>query len=458
MDRLTAEALGHLEKALVHDPTHIEALIALSNAHLDQGSFHEVEELLNRALSFRKDQSEVFFLLATLQALRDDNESASKTIDKAIELAADNPKYLRLASEIAKKREISFEHQIFLERLIDLEPLDGDAHYELGKIFHHPDDFDRVKLLFEIAIDLLPNNTSPIYSLALHLYQGEKSLEDGTISIESDIPYAKKLLKKILSLNSGEGKAKVLLAEIELKSDEEVSAVRLLEEALENQGTRGEAAYKLGLIWQKNDKLTKAKKYYLSAMEHEEWEAFGEFRLGLLMLEQGQAKEAGRHLHQCISSFKKEEASLVKSKDHHLEKLNFHASRKELQSLQLIRKCLGEANLAIYKSKQVSRIDKTTLRYLNEALLHYPHYPKANYEKGLYFVKSGERENAKTKFENSVEGDWNHWQSHMELAKLANIGKEWRKAEMHFKIVLDLDPGNKQATAHLKQIQTRSKK
>jgi tetratricopeptide (TPR) repeat protein len=458
LDRLTAEALGHLEKALVHDPNHIDALIALSTAHLDQGNFREVEKLLNRALSIRKDQSEVFFLMATSQALQDENESASKSIDKAIEIEAEQPKYFRLASEIAKKRQISFEHQVFLERLIDLEPLDGEAHYELGKIFHHPDDFDRVKLLFEIAIELLPRNTRPMYSLACHLYQGEKSLEDGSIRLESDIPYAKKLLKKILAVNSGEAEAKILLAEIELKSDEEVSAVRLLEEALENQRSRGEAAYKLGLIWQKKDKRTKAKKYYLSAMEHEDWEALSQFRLALVMLEQGQTKEPIRHLHQCISSFKKEEASLVKSKDQHLEKLNFHASRKELQSLQLIRKCLGEANLAIYKSKQVSKVDKTTLGYLNEALLHYPHYPKANYEKGLYFIQSGERENAKTKFENSVEGDWNHWPSHMELAKLAKIGKEWQKAEMHFKIVLDLDPGNKQATIHLKQIQAAPKK
>ena len=48
-----------------------------------------------------------------------------------------------------------------LERLIDLEPLDGKAHYELGKLLHHPDDFDRVKLLFEISVDLLPDGHVP---------------------------------------------------------------------------------------------------------------------------------------------------------------------------------------------------------------------------------------------------------------------------------------------------------
>ena len=52
-----------------------------------------------------------------------------------------------------------------------------------------------------------------------------------------------------------------------------------------------------------------------------------------------------------------------------------------------------------------------------------------------------------------MEGDWNHWPAHMELASLAKAGKELQKAEMHAKIVLDLDPKNHIATSLLKKIQ-----
>lgn len=458
MDGLTAEALRHLDKALTHEPNHVPALIALSNAYLNQGNFHEVEKLLKKALSVRQDQSEVFFLNARLLVLQNDHDAAAKSIDEAIKLEPDQPKLYRLASDIAKDRRKSFERQLFLERLIDLEPLDGEAHYELGKLLHHPDDFDRVKLLFEIAIDLLPDDTHPMFSLAQHLYVGEKSLEDGTISVQRETESAKKLLREILSITTRQSKAKILLAEIELKSDEELSATRLLEEALEDKTTKGEASYELGLIWEKKGDAAKALRYYKSAMEHEEWEALGEFRLAVVLLGKGQGKNAGKHFEKCISSFKKKEKYLVKSKDHNLEKLDFQASRKELKSLQLIRKCLGEANLGIYKCNYESRNDESFTRHLDEALIHYPHYPEANYEKGLWHMQSGEEENAKARFENSVEGDWNHWPSHLELAKIAKIGNELQKAEMHLKIVLDLDPENKTASTLLKKIHKSSKK
>jgi hypothetical protein len=114
--------------------------------------------------------------------------------------------------------------------------------------------------------------------------------------------------------------------------------------------------------------------------------------------------------------------------------------------------------LAIYKCNYESRNDESISRYLDEALLHYPHYPEANYEKGLYYLESGEEENAKVRFEKCAESDWSHWPSHMELAKIAKIGNECQKAEMHLKIVLDLDLGNKAASAFLKKIQKFSKK
>ena len=241
MDGLTAEALRHLEKALAYEPNHVPSLIALSNAYLEQGEFSKVRGLLEEALASRQDQGEVFFLMARLLALQDDHEKAAQSIDQAIKLEPDQTKYYRLACEIAKARQRTLEHQVFLERLIDLEPLDGEAHYELGKLLHHPDDFDRVKLLFEISMDLLPDDTRPMFALAQHLYAGEKSLADGTINIQREPESAKKLLRKILSVTPRSSQAKILLAKIELISKEEIVATRLLEEALGKEGGLGQS-------------------------------------------------------------------------------------------------------------------------------------------------------------------------------------------------------------------------
>ena len=208
--------------------------------------------------------------MARFLKLQNDYEKAAESIDLAIKLEPDQSKLYRLASEIAKARQKKLDYQIFLERLIDLEPLDGKAHYELGKLLHHPDDFDRVKLLFEISVDLLPDDPRPMFALAQHLYAGEKSLEDGSIKVQREPENAKKLLRKILSCSPRSTEAKILLAEIELKCDEEVVATRLLEEALEDKNASGKASYELGRIWEEKGDLDKAGKYYESAMESED--------------------------------------------------------------------------------------------------------------------------------------------------------------------------------------------
>ncbi len=451
MDCLTAEALRHLEKALACEPNHVPSLIALSNAYLEQGEFSKARRLLEESLASRQDQGEVFFLMARLLALQDDHEKAVQSIDQAIKLEPDQSKYYRLACEIAKACQRTHEHQVFLERLIDLEPLDGETHYELGRLLQHPDDFDRVKLLFEISMDLLPDDTRPMFALAQHLYAGEKSLADGSINIQREPESAKKLLRKILSVTPRNSEAKILLAEIELSSNEDI-ATRLLEEALEDKNAKGEASYELGRIWEKKGESDKAAEYYESAMESEDWKALAQYRLALVMLQKDQVKAAVKHFEKSIASLKQKEIHLVKSKDDHLEKLDFHASRKKLKALQLIRKCLGQANLGIYKCKNSSRKDEIVSRYLDEALVHSPHCPEANYEKGLRHLLTGEKENAKARFEKSVEGNWSHWPSHMELAKLAKRENEWQKAEMHLKIVLDLDLENLAAFSLLKEV------
>lgn len=453
MDGLTTEAFRHLEKALTHDPNHIPALIALSNAYLEQGRFAQVEKLLKKAISLRRDQSEVFFLEARLHFLRDNNEKAAKSIDEAIKLEIGQPKYYRLAADIASARQKTFEQQLFLERLIDLDPLDGESHYKLGKLLYHPDDFDRVKLLFEISIELLPNNSRVMFSLAQHLFAGEKSLKDGSSSIVRDLKNAKEILNNILMVDPSHGKAKIMLAEIELEADGKTIATRLLQEVFEDEMEQGQAAYMLGLIWEEKGDFAKAESYFESAMKHIEWEAFGEFRLALVMRQKGQIEQATEHFENCVASFKKKEAQLIKSKELCLQKLDFHESRKELASLQLVRKSLGEASLGIYKCKNSTEKEKEHIQYLDDSLRHYPHYPEANYEKGLLHIQDGENEYAKDRFEKAVESDWNHWPSHMELASLAKVGKELQKAEMHAKIVLDLDPKNHIATSFLKKIQ-----
>jgi len=453
LDGLTAEALGHLEKALECDPNHAPALIALGEVYLSKREFAKLDALLKEALAIRQDQPEVFFLQARFLHQQKEYDGASAAIERAINLDELQSEYFHLAAEIAEESERPNERQFFLERLIDLKPLDGNAHYELGKLLHHPDDFERVKLLLEISIDLLPRDARPLLLLAQHLYAGEKSLADGTVRIESDPGYAKQLLGKLLSIDPKDSRSKLLLAQIELENYSTKVAEALYMEAFGDKKTKGEAAYRLGLIWEEKGDSKNSVKFYKAAMETDEWLALGEFRLGLLLLEEGKLKQAEKHFKQCLSALEEKAVALTKSKELHLDKLRFHESRKELESLQAIRKFTGEAYFGIYKCNYDSRLDEKVNRHLDKAIALYPHYPEANYEKGLFFLAHQDTENANARFVKAVEHDWNHWASHMELGKIAKDNGDGQKADMHFKIVLDLDPKNKVAKKLLKELQ-----
>ena len=148
-----------------------------------------------------------------------------------------------------------------------------------------------LSFFLKFQLDLLPDDPRPMFALAQHLYAGEKSLADGTINIQREPENAKKLLRKILSCSPRSTEAKILLAEIELKCDEEIVATRLLEEALEDKNAKGEASYELGRIWEEKGDLDKAAKYYESAMESEDWKALAQYRFAFVMLQKDQDQE-----------------------------------------------------------------------------------------------------------------------------------------------------------------------
>ena len=60
------------------------------------------------------------------------------------------------------------------EKLIDLDALDGEAHFKLSRLVTDAHDFSRRKLLLEIAIELLPKNILPMMDLALLLLKNRK--------------------------------------------------------------------------------------------------------------------------------------------------------------------------------------------------------------------------------------------------------------------------------------------
>ena len=63
-----------------------------------------------------------------------------------------------ISSKFTKNNDILAQQQI-LESIIDIEPTNGNAHLNLGKLINDPLEFEKKKLILEIAFDLLPSDS-----------------------------------------------------------------------------------------------------------------------------------------------------------------------------------------------------------------------------------------------------------------------------------------------------------
>ena len=175
------------------------------------------------------------------------NEAAC-SINEAISKSPRQSRFYKLAADICLALKENASASSFLEKLIDLDPNDGLAHFKLSQLLLDPHYFNRKKLLLEISIDLLPNDCNPIIELAYLLLKGDKVKPDGTAYKEPNYSQAEKLFKLAILKNNQNGIAHYNLAKLYLKLGKLNEAKRnfLLSYSLTN--TKAQSAFQLGLI------------------------------------------------------------------------------------------------------------------------------------------------------------------------------------------------------------------
>ena len=70
---------------------------------------------------------------------------------------------------------------------------------------------------------------------------------------------------------------------------------------------------------------------------------------------------------------------------------------------------------------------------------------EAHYELGIVHLSFKEIDKAQKSFEYACELNWEHINSHLQVARISLMKKKREKSKMHYQIVLDLEPNNKEA-------------
>ena len=182
MQNIIQKAKKHLNVALEHNPQHIPSVLLLSDILLEEQKYDQVQTLIDRIKHGVTGMAEINYLQSKLFFIKQNYAEAFKFINKAISKNPSHIESYRLGADICSKANDQFHEIRYLEKIIDLEPLNGGAHVRLSKLITDPTDCERKKLLLEISVDLLPHSTEPIWELAqlhLGLTQNSKNKKGG---------------------------------------------------------------------------------------------------------------------------------------------------------------------------------------------------------------------------------------------------------------------------------------
>lgn len=449
MESFKHKAIEHLEIAIRNDQEHIPSILALCDIYREIGEYKKSQSLLNKALTCGKENYELHYQQAKLYHQQNDFENALTSIDCAIDLEPDEAKLYHFAHNILKSNQSEHLAISYLEKLIDLKPLNGKAHYDLSKLLTDSNDQLKKKLLLEITIDLLPNFIPGIIDLALMHLRPQRENE-GVLGWNPNIKEAERLLKSVVKMNPDFGHSWYLLGELYLKLGADEKSEKHFLEAYKFQETKGKSAYQLGLRNLKSKSYPHAKCYLLESVKLNFEKSAALFQISKILETEGENyKNVLEMLQEASKYARSEEKKEYEQANTLSESSNFIIARKHLKHALLKKKLHSKILVRIYQVSKIQNLPQKEETILSKASKLDPSNFMPYYELGIYYLKAERIDEAKIKFLAACENKWDHLESHLELGKIEHSQGNNDQAIMHFKIVLDLNNSHEIAKNYL---------
>ena len=450
MERLKQRAIKHLRIAIKNESNHLPSTIALCDILSENGEYEQVESILVDAIGKSSESSELYFRLSETSLQKGRHDDALKALENAILLDPLKSKYYKLASDIYHSNKQSHLAIPYLEKLIDLDALDGEAHFKLSRLITDAHDFPRRKLLLEISIDLLPNNTSPMMDLALLLVKSANEHECAKEDRNHYTKEAEKLFLNITKINPKLGKPWYHLGILNFNKNKLKEAEKFLYKSLEFDDSKGVSAYKLASLNLKKKKWDSAQNFFKIALQQNTKKSKCLLELAIFQFNIKNFKKTVQLLEKAINEIIKEEKNYYYKSENCLELSNFDGARKYLKKGIHAKKLHSKILVKLYQTKQILSLKQDEEYQLKKAIELDSENYESYFELGILYSKEKKWEEAKRNFRSTCNNNWSHAEAHLNLSQILIKNKEFESAIMHLRIVLDLDQSNKMAAKLLK--------
>ena len=449
MQKLRTEALKHLSLAIENDPRHIPSIALMCQTLLKEQRFREVNKVLDQVSVDKKNDVEIIYIRTKLFYLTNDTSKAVIELENILFKKTLDIKFYELGLLIYKKNENFTSQQKMLEKIVELDPLNGIAHLEFGKLINDPAEFKKKKLLLEISLDLLPENSEPAWELAK--YYKNILFHDSQVLNNSEYYHNSKKYYKIALKNDENNYQYILdLGKLEFKNNKYDNAQFEFKKLLSTV-FKQEASYFLALIDKSKDKLKSAEDHFSKAFGSRRYKSRAMLEFCKLKIDQDDYKSANQYIQKTLEYLEIDEHENFKISKSLSHKNDFYAARKFLKKAHTFKKMRGHAIVIQYKifyklekKRQSDLLHKSISVYNQNAL--------AYYELGRIEKNSKKYENAKLYFENACNYDWDHIDSHYQLSNIEIILKNFKSALYHIEIVYNICPEFKDAKKILSKL------
>ena len=451
-ESIQQKAIKHLRIAIRNDHQHLPSIVSLCDILIESDNYDEAQTILKTALTQSKESAVLYYQQAKLSFKVLNYEEALVYIEKSINLQDNESKSYWLAYEILLATNQQHLAIPYLEKYTDFSPLDGRGFFELSKLLVNSIEKGRKKLLLEIAVDLLPNEVSPIIELALLHIQTESENDDQNFNCKPNYIEAEKLFKLAIEINPNIGAPWYFLGKLNLNQEKNKIAQQQILKAYQFKETRGKSAYQLGLLSLKYNNQKQAEDYFYESFKLNVKKSNCLFNISEIHINKKDYNGSLELLKKALQIVNKEQEYQYEKSKIYSDSTNFYLARKHLKAAFKIKEFHSKIIIKIYQNNKILRCSQQVEEVLTKAILLSPSYHEPYFEFGLYLVQENRLEEAKGKFTKACNNKWDHFESHFELGKLELECGDIIKATMHFEIVLDLNKSHKSASNHLKKI------
>jgi len=227
-----ARALHHLQKSIEINPHFVDARVFLAEYYHRNKEPDKALGIVNESLSNGLKNSRLLNLKALIQLEEFPKEKgAEETVKDALKFAPKDVETLHLALKISSIYGNTKLKLFSIEQLISTNSACPQLYLEIAVIKFKHGLIEDAKKYFELVVDLMNDDADCLVQAADFFFLCRDDFEGQEVT--DTIQYIRTLLSKVLSLESTNSHAKLLLSFLELRQGNERKALNLMKDCFE---------------------------------------------------------------------------------------------------------------------------------------------------------------------------------------------------------------------------------